>query len=153
MPGERFESRELLHVSVSAFHLLEDHLDEASFLCLCMDCRLMGKISLKHAASLFRHYSQCASTILMNNLRAALVCENIGTQDRLRRVLELAHITGSRVESCLKLFQVKAPTQEEIIKLLKKLRAFPPYQLVDQHGFTHLMTALAKHCERTVRGR
>lgn len=146
-PGE-IDLRELLHVSVPALYLLEDHLDEASFLCLCMDCRLVGAISLKNAMSLFRHHSKCASAILVNKLRTALVYEDIGTQDRLRRVLEIEHITEVNIENCLELFQVKTPTHNEIIDLLKKLGIFSAYRLVDQLGFVQLMIALAQYCEQ-----
>ena len=126
-------------------HLLEDHLDEASFLCLLMDCRLVEVVSLKGVMNLFRHHSICASTILMNKMQELLTCENIGTRDSLRCVLELAHIAKPHIERCIRLFQVKAPTQREIIEVLLKLGVFSAYRLVDQLGFMQLMTDVAQH--------
>mmetsp|Transcript_34231 Transcript_34231/g.105155 ORF Transcript_34231/g.105155 Transcript_34231/m.105155 type:complete len:210 (-) Transcript_34231:4340-4969(-) len=139
-------TKDLLHISMPVLHLLNEHLDEASFLCLCMDCCLVQAVSLNDLMSLFRHHSVCASIILIDRLRRVLVLEDTSTQDRLRCVLELEHVAKSHIERCLGLFSVKAPTHHEVIELLDKLGVFSAYRIVDQHGFSRLMVDLARCC-------
>jgi len=60
----------------------------------------------------------------------------------------MAHVPDVNIECCLELLQVKVPTQNEIIDLLRKLGVFPAYRLVDQHGFVKLMMSLAQYSEQ-----
>jgi len=137
--------RYLLHVSKPALHLLEESLDEASFICLCMDCRLLSATSIQRATSLFRYYSTCTSVILMNKLRVAFEYKLV-TKDIIRHALESIHIASSHLERCLALFRSTAPAKQEVFDSLDRWGVFTKYRVLDQHGFEKVMITLA-HCQ------